>query len=93
LHRSSPADDDYISFPDSYASQSVDIGGTLYTLQLLGFGSSASTLVDQFQSPEGDVRSTLLWGQITEQVVPVPGAALLGVLGLSVAGIKLRRRA
>ena len=88
----SPADDDIISFPVSYPTETFDIGGTLYTLQLLGFGSNASSLLDKFQSPEGGTNDILLWGRITEPV-PLPGAVLLGMLGLSVAGVKLRKHA
>lgn len=88
----SPADDDIISFPVSYPTETFDIGGTSYTLQLLGFGSNASSLPDKFQSPEGGTNDTLLWGRITEPV-PLPGAFLLGMLGLSVAGVKLRKYA
>ncbi|HCO94562.1 MAG TPA: hypothetical protein DIU00_11530 [Phycisphaerales bacterium] len=88
----SPADDDIISFPGSYPTEMFDIGGTLYTLQLLGFGSNSSGLLNKFQSPEGGTNDTLLWGRITEPV-PVPGALLLGMLGLSVAGVKLRKHA
>ncbi|MBC8468419.1 MAG: choice-of-anchor K domain-containing protein [Planctomycetes bacterium] len=83
--------DDIISFPSSYPEQTFDISGDLYTLQLLGFGSNAGSLLSGFSSPEGGTNSTLLWGKIEH--VPVPGAVLLGIIGLSVAGIKLRKHA
>lgn len=83
--------DDIISFPSSYPKQTFDISGNLYTLQLLGFGSNAGSLLSGFSSPEGGTNSTLLWGKIEH--VPVPGAVLLGILGLGVAGIKLRKYA
>ena len=85
----SPASDDYITFPSSYAPQTFDVGGLTYTLELIGFGLDSSTLQDEFQSPEGTDNPTLLWGQIN--LVPVPGAVLLGMLGLGAAGLKLRR--
>jgi hypothetical protein len=84
---------DIITFPSSMPPENIDIGGTLYTVQLLGFGDSPDTLVDEFVSEEnGQVNSTLLWGRITERpAIPVPGAVLLGSIGLGVVGY-LRRR-
>jgi len=82
---------DIISFPSSYADETFDIGGMLYTLQLLGFGNNPSSPLSYFSSPEGGINETLLWGQIVP--VPLPGAVLLGILGLSVAGVKLRKHA
>lgn len=85
------ANADIISFPSSYADETFDVGGMLYTLQLLGFGNNPSNPLSYFSSPEGGINETLLWGQIVP--VPVPGALLLGMLGLSVAGVKLRKHA
>jgi hypothetical protein len=87
----SPGDDDIISFPSSYPEERFYISGELYTLQLLGFGSDAGSLLSQFSSPEGLTNDTLLWGRVVQ--TPVPGAVLLGMLGLGVAGVKLRKYA
>ena len=83
--------DDFITFPTDYASESFDIGGQEYTLRLLGFGDTESSLVSYFQSTETLDNDTFLWVKIVP--VPVPGALLLGMLGLSVAGVKLRKHA
>ncbi len=85
-----PLSDDIISFPSSYAPQSFDIDGEAYTLQLLGFGPNAGSLLDEFQSPEGGSNNTLLWGRITP--VPVPGTVLLGAMGLGMVGWMKRRK-
>jgi hypothetical protein len=86
---------DIITFPSSLPAENVNIGGTLYTVELLGFGSSPTDLVSEFVSEEnGQVNSTLLWGRITERpVVPVPGAVLLSSIGLGLVGYLRRRRA
>lgn len=79
----SPGDDDFIYFPSGFADETFNIGGVEYTLELLGFGASADSLVDQFQSPEGGTNSTLLWAKITTPPsVPEPGTMLLFGLGL-----------
>ena len=84
-----PESDDHIYFPSSYTSSTFFIGGDPYTLEILGFGDTSSTILDEFTSPEGGSNATLLWGEIN--LVPVPGAVLLGMLGLGAAGLKLRR--
>ena len=84
-----PASDDHIYFPSSFSSQTFYIGGDPYTLEILGFSDDGITFLDEFQSPEGTDNATMLWGEIN--LVPVPGAVLLGMLGLGAAGLKLRR--
>jgi hypothetical protein len=65
-----PGSDDWIYFPSSISSESVEIGGIYYTLQILGFGPSAGSLVEDFRSTEGATNSTLLWGILIP--IPVP---------------------
>jgi len=84
---------DIISFPSSYPEETFYISGDVYTLHLLGFGSNAGSLLSEFSSPEGGTNETLLWGRIEPVQTPVPGAVLLGMLGLGVAGVKLRKYA
>lgn len=92
----SPGDDDFIFFPSGFPNKTFEIDGTLFTLELLGFGSSAETLASQFQSPEGMTNATLLWGRITAtpvNVIPAPGAMLLGAMGVGLVGWLRKRRA
>ncbi|MCD6569746.1 MAG: PEP-CTERM sorting domain-containing protein, partial [Deltaproteobacteria bacterium] len=79
--------DDIITFPSSYPEESYNIGGTLYTLQILGFGPDVDNLMDELVTHENETNSTLLWGKVTTTVVPAPytlfllGSGLIGLAG------------
>jgi hypothetical protein len=88
---------DRITFPSAYPSQSFVYGGTLYTLQLLGFANTlGDPYLDYFDSEEGGDNSTLLFGTLTESPIPLipePTSLLLlggGLLGL--AGIRRKKK-
>lgn len=61
----SPISDDFIDIADSPSPQIIDLGGTLYEFELVGFGPTAGEVTDQFRSPEGGTNSTFLWAKLT----------------------------
>lgn len=82
---------DRISFLNTTASETFEVAGTSYTLELLGFSDPAtSALVDGFVSQEGGTSTASLFGRLTAvtpepepQTTPEPGAiASLTLLGL-----------
>lgn len=85
--------DDIISFPTAISSETIQIGGDVYVLQLLGFGDDPGDLQDEFVSPEGGTNTTFLWGRLTQRpIIPAPGALLLGAMGTGLIGWLRRRR-
>lgn len=84
---SNPANDDFLYFPNSFASVPVNIGGTDYFLEILGFRVTAnSPLLAQFRLPEETTSTGGLYARFT--TVPTPGAAALAAIG----GLVMSRR-
>ncbi len=87
-----PAPDDYTF----YYNRERGYTGSLTIAQPLGANAldslSQDGIVNFTLTPlQGDIYYTS--GTMTAEIVPVPGAVLLGMLGLGVAGIKLRKHA
>ena len=57
------------------------------------FGVTSSSLIDwiRWTAVGGDVKNTGIDNVQFGSVVPLPGAVLLGLLGLGAAGLRLRR--
>ncbi len=78
---------DIISFPQMGGTQTFTLNGQTYTLNLLGFGETASNLSNDFITQEFADNSTDLWATIStpQASVPEPGSLLMmgfGLLGL-----------
>lgn len=75
---------DIISFPQMGGSTTFTLNGVLYTLNLLGFGTDANDLANNFVTQEGKDNFTSLWASISAPVaqVPEPGSLLTMALGL-----------
>ncbi len=82
---------DQISFPSALASETFDISGTLYTLELLGF-RVGSSFVSDFISNEGGTNSAILIGKITADIASVPEPGTLLLLGSGLVGLAFARR-
>jgi PEP-CTERM motif len=87
-------DNDIISFSNDLSEQAFSLEGIDYTLELLGFGLTSESLVENFSSPEGGNNAILLFGQITatQGPAPVPEPGTFVLLGCGLVGLFGYRR-
>lgn len=87
-------DGDRLQFSTAGLSSSVfNVGGVDYTLQLLGFSTDGgSTIISEFNSPEGATANASLYGKITAAPIPTP-ALLPGLIGMGLAALRKRKAA
>jgi hypothetical protein len=83
---------DIIYFPTAFPNESFQLDGDLLTLQLLGFGPSAGTIINTFSSLEGNSNQTRLWAQVTQASVPEPETVLLMGIGFVALGMIYRKK-
>ena len=87
---------DRISFTNTTSSNIFSVGGTDYTLQLLGFSSApGGTPINEFFSEEDGANRTQLYGRVVESAaVPEPTTmAGLALAGGGLAAMRRRRKA
>jgi hypothetical protein len=91
----------FLDVETDYAGTGIEVGGTLYSFttnqgdnsqSFLGIVSSGSFTAAKIRMATGPATNGVGIDDVM-YAVPVPGAILLGMLGLSVAGLKLRKYA
>jgi PEP-CTERM motif len=85
---------DNISFTPVGGGDTFTIGGVIYTLEIIGFGTTPDSLSSSFISQEGGISDTNLWARITaaDPPAPVPEPAPLALLALGLLGLGLVKR-
>ena len=80
---------DKITFSNVAGGDTFTIGGIVYTLSVLGFGDTPTSLQDSFISQEGGTTDTQLWAVITavNPPTPTPEPAPLALLALGLVGM------
>ena len=86
-------DGDIVTITNGLTSKTFTVGGTAYTLQLLGFSTNGgATFTSQFLSPEGSTANADIYATITSNVLPVPEPATLALLGSGILALGMARR-
>jgi hypothetical protein len=88
----SPIDDDLVTITTPIVNLPITVGGDVFFFNLLGFSKDGGvTFANLFSSPEGGSNAVQLYGQVTSQPIPEPGALVLFGVGL-LACVRFARR-
>jgi hypothetical protein len=85
---------DVVTFSPLNTSKVFSAGGIDYTLNLAGFGTSASNIQSSFSTPENGSNSRNLYAYVSAATAPVPEPATWAMMigGLGLVGMTMRRR-